>query len=104
VRNKKLPTGVFKFADELFGKIRRFYLVKFRPNYVRKSLEKRKGQCRRCGHCCSIAFRCPHLKEGNECAIYEHRYEQCALFPIDWRDIKYLSDTCGHYFDEDPNR
>jgi len=95
---RTLPEGALKFADQLLGKVRRFFLVKFRPDYVRKSIARRRGQCRRCGRCCSLAFRCPHLKEGNQCAIYANRYEQCALFPIDERDLKYLKDTCGHYY------
>jgi len=99
IQERKLPKGIVRFVDELLGKVRRFYLVKFRREYVAKSISERKGQCRRCGACCSIAFRCPHLKERNHCAIYDKRYEQCGLFPIDDRDLKYLRDVCGFHFD-----
>ena len=98
---RTLPTGALKFADQLLGKVRRFFLVKFRPRYVQESIARRKGECRRCARCCSLAFRCPRLKDGNRCAIYENRYEQCALFPIDERDLKYLADTCGHYYGDE---
>ena len=43
-------------------------------------------------------FRCPHLRDGNHCTIYVHRYEQCDHFPIDHRDLRYREETCGHYF------
>ena len=80
---------------DLWGKVRRFYLVRWHKDYVREKLALRRGECRRCAGCCSIAFRCPHLK-GNVCMIYEKRYRQCAAFPIDERDLKYRN--CGFYF------
>ena len=76
------------FVMEGWGKLRRFYLVRFRKSYVKKMHGLRRGQCLRCGACCSITIKCPHLKDGNRCSIYEHRYEQCRLFPIDPRDLR----------------
>ena len=94
-------TGLIRFLDECWGKVKRFLLVKLRPAAMRASVSRRKGECRRCGACCSIAFRCPSLRERNQCAIYETRYEQCRWFPIDARDLKYLGDTCGFYFEDE---
>ena len=83
---------------EGWGKLRRWYLVHFRPSYVKRMQALRRGECRRCGACCSIAFRCPHLANGNHCTIYEHRYMQCRLFPIDERDLRGRFRGCGFWF------
>lgn len=83
---------------EGWGKIRRLWLSKSRPGYVARMKALRRGQCLRCGSCCSIAWRCPHLVEDNHCSIYDTRYEQCGHFPIDHRDLRYRQHTCGHYF------
>jgi len=42
--------------------------------------------------------RCPHLKDGNHCSIYEKRAIQCRLFPIDARDLRGRFSICGYYF------
>jgi len=71
-----------------------------RPGYVRRSLALRSGECRRCGRCCSIAFRCPHYEDG--CAIHGRHYRQCKAFPIDRRDtelISRLGGRCGYTFE-----
>ncbi|HHT9121089.1 MAG TPA: hypothetical protein ACFYD3_11175 [Candidatus Hypogeohydataceae bacterium YC41] len=91
-------TYILRKLDEGWGKLRRFYLVHYRGDYVQRQLLLRKGECRRCGSCCRIMFRCPHLKGENQCDIYTCRYKQCIAFPIDNRDLKYLRHTCGHYF------
>jgi len=83
---------------EGWGKVRRFLLTKFRPGYVRRMRKLRRGECVRCGSCCAIMFKCPHLQDGNHCTIYERRYKQCDHFPIDHRDLRYREETCGHYF------
>jgi hypothetical protein len=89
---------ILRKLDEGLGKLRRFYLVHYREDYVQGQLALRRGECRRCGSCCRIMFRCPHLRGENQCNIYHCRYKQCRAFPIDDRDLKYLRHTCGHYF------
>ena len=84
---------------EGWGKLRRFGLTKFNPKHVARWRKLRRGECRRCGCCCSIMFRCPDLRDGNVCAIYERRHEQCDCFPIDPRDLRTLRGTCGFRFD-----
>jgi len=82
------------------SKLRRFWLVKARPGYVRRQLELREGECARCGLCCRIMFRCPHF-DGEGCDNYENRYEQCRAFPIDSRDtdlIREMGGECGFRF------
>lgn len=84
----------------LGGKMRRFFLSNLRPQQVKAALEKREGECDRCGLCCNIAFRCPFLKDGEDCStctIYEKRPTQCALFPIDPRDLKDVA-RCSYTF------
>lgn len=99
-----MPTGSFlQRLEEGVGKLRRFYLVHFQEDYVRAQLELRRGECNRCGDCCSIMFKCPHLDDENNCAVYECRYKQCAVFPIEPRDLKFLRHRCSYYFDgEEP--
>ncbi|HHT9118183.1 MAG TPA: hypothetical protein ACFYD1_06100 [Candidatus Hypogeohydataceae bacterium YC38] len=84
--------------EEGWGKLRRFYLVHYREDYVQGQVRWRQGACRRCGSCCRIMFRCPHLITENQCSIYYCRYKQCKAFPIDDRDLKYLRHTCGFSF------
>lgn len=88
---------------EGWGKLRRFFLAKFNLKHVEYWRNLRRGRCRRCGGCCSIMFRCPHLRDGNVCAIYEKRYESCDCFPIDPRDLRYLKDSCGFWFESPEN-
>jgi hypothetical protein len=75
----------------LRGKLRRWYLVRFRPDYVRRSLARRRGQCEHSGACCQLAYVCPFLGPGDpgvpSCAIYERRHPNCHAFPLDERDL-----------------
>lgn len=81
-----------------WGVLRRFLLVHFRPAYVERQLQKRQGECQRCGDCCLIVCRCPFLKGENECAIYSSRSRQCRKFPIDERDLRDVP-TCAFRFE-----
>ena len=90
--------ALFVKAVQGMGKLRRYVIAKTRRGYIARSKELRMGECLRCGACCSIMFRCPHLKDGNHCANYDKRYEQCGHFPIDARDLRYLEHVCGYYF------
>ncbi len=74
----------------LWGKVRRLGLSIFRPQYVRRSIERRTGACARCGACCRLGFRCQFLRDaGNltECRFHKFRPGNCRLFPIDERDL-----------------
>ena len=81
-----------------YGKVRRFWLSKFRPAYVQQMRRQRKGACVRCGSCCALMIRCPHLERPNHCLIYGRHYRQCNNFPIDHRDLRYLEGVCGFHF------
>ena len=83
---------------QVWGKLRRFWLTKTRPGYVVGQRARRRGECQRCGACCAIAYRCPHLANHNHCTVYGRRYHQCREFPIDHRDLRYLDKVCGFYF------
>ena len=75
----------------VWGKLRRFYLLTFRPNYVEESLKRRVGKCRRTGSCCRLAFTCPWfawLERLPICRHYRRRPRNCTIFPIDERDIR----------------
>jgi hypothetical protein len=91
----------------LWGKLRRFYHHFACPGYVRESLSRRRGQCRRCGACCRLGHLCPYLgKDENGlalCRVYSRRTENCRLFPIDEhdiadRDIVMPDVPCGYTF------
>lgn len=75
----------------LWGRPRRLFLGLFRPGYVRASHARRRGECRRCGACCQLAIRCPHLvyEDGlGGCDKYDQaRPLNCQTFPIDERDL-----------------
>jgi len=91
------------FYRQLINKIRRFYLVHFRKEYVRKQLSLRQGQCQQCGRCCSLVYRCPLLTKDGLCITYgKWRPAVCKVFPIDQRDIDEiatLGGKCGYSFE-----
>lgn len=72
------PGGGFCMSVELaWGRVRRAFLRRCRPDYVRRMAEKRQGQCPNCPH--DI---------------------------IDSRDLKFFRNACGHWFrpEDDPFR
>jgi len=78
-----------------FGKLRRQYLLAFRPKYVRSMQHFRNGACRGCGACCHLAWSCPLFScncEGRNnvigCSIYKKRPDSCRLFPMDEKDLR----------------
>ena len=91
----------------VWGKLRRFGLIHFRPGYVRRSLALRRGQCDHSGACCQLAFVCPRhgpLEHGEPgCTVYEKRPQNCRVFPIDERDLRdrdlvMPGHPCGFHF------
>ncbi len=90
--------------NHLMGKLRRFYLVYFRKEYVRRQLALRKGECHQCARCCSFVFACPMLTRQRLCRTYNRfRLEMCKSFPIDQRDIDEVARcgaTCGYRFEK----
>ena len=90
------------FVIHIIGKIRRFCLLLFRKNYIRSQQKLRRGECRQCARCCSLAFRCPLLTRENLCLTYmKGRPDVCKLFPIDQRDIEDVTVSggqCGYWF------
>jgi hypothetical protein len=93
----------------LQGVIRRLFLNLFRRKYVRASLARRAGECKRCGVCCHlVANKCGALhlhKDGQStCRLYSiSRLPNCCTFPIDPRDIAdrdlVAPETpCGYYW------
>ena len=92
-----------RFTLHTTGKLRRFWLVHFRKDYVQNQLLARKGDCRQCGICCNLLFTCPMLTKGGRCVVYGFcRPQACKVFPIDQRDIDEVSlcgGHCGYHFD-----
>jgi hypothetical protein len=84
----------------LYGQARRQYLSRVRPGYVSHAKTLRRGECRRCGSCCNLTFRCPYLAEdATGCLHYEKRQVTCRDFPIDALDLRLTRVPCGHYFE-----
>jgi len=54
----------------LKGQTRRIFFNYLKKGYVAEQLEKRKGDCRQCGQCCALVFRCPFLNSESKCIIY----------------------------------
>ena len=77
----------------LQGVARRFFLNLFCQGYVRKSLARRSGECKRCGVCCHlVANKCGalhlHHDGPSTCRLYSvYRLPNCCTFPIDPRDL-----------------
>jgi len=90
------------FALHATGKLRRFWIVHFRKEYVHRQLPVRKGKCHQCGTCCNLLFTCPMLKKQGRCFVYGScRSQTCMVFPIDQRDIdevKLCGVQCGYCF------
>jgi phosphatidylserine decarboxylase len=82
------------------AQVRRQYLSRLRPGYVRRARELRRGECRCCGTCCSLTFHCPLLDESNRCKYYQWRNVSCRDFPHDATDLRLTQVPCGHYFEE----
>ena len=84
------------------GKVRRFLLVKFRKDYVAGQINARQGECKQCGNCCEILFRCPLLIRGEDgttwCSIYDNRPGQCAAFPVDRQCLAEVEFDCSYSF------
>jgi hypothetical protein len=103
----KSPSSTRAFFILVWGKLRRAYLCFFRMDYVRQGHTHRHGECRRCGRCCFMVFRCPfYYMDGGipACRIHETKPRVCRLFPIDERDLRdrdlVAPDIpCGYGFD-----
>ena len=88
------------------GKTRRFFYGLFPNGYVKKQLENRQGECKRCGACCKLLFNCPFLDDSVtpcRCKIYGRTSANCRLFPLDERDLAERDlvapdKPCGFYF------
>ncbi|MFA4944962.1 MAG: hypothetical protein WC789_09715 [Lentisphaeria bacterium] len=79
------------------GKLRRWWLVTFRPGYVRRQLARREGECGQCGVCCGLGNTCPVLHFKKHCLIYHgYRPRACRFFPIDERDLRDVELAGGH--------
>lgn len=93
-----------RFYFHASGKLRRFFLVHFRKEFVGRQLQIRQGTCRQCGACCNLLFTCPMLNLQGNCVTYgKCRPQACKIFPIDQRDvdeIRFANGRCGFYFSE----
>jgi uncharacterized protein len=91
-----------KAKRQAIGKIRRFFLIKFKKQYLEQQMEQRQGECNQCGSCCELLFKCPFLvkvEDGSTlCSIYENRPKQCDVFPIDDKCLSEVDFDCTYTF------
>ena len=86
-------------SNKWSGVIRRFFLNKFNKEYVKNQMGLRKGECKQCGRCCQLAFRCPFLTKAGKCFVYHKgRPMSCITFPINKRDLDEVGSECGYFF------
>ena len=80
----------------LLARIYLTFAYNFAPFLINRSLKKRKGYCRECGHCCG---NCIFLYK-NRCVAYNSRPNFCHVdFPVNRFELKYLaSKDCGYRF------
>ncbi|MGK5084453.1 hypothetical protein WDW37_14255 [Bdellovibrionota bacterium FG-1] len=87
---------------QFLRKWRRFFIGNFNPGHIQKAIDStRSGECKRCGACCELLFRCPFLgRDGQNmpyCRVYgELRPTNCRNYPFDARDSEV--DQCGYSF------
>jgi hypothetical protein len=93
---------------QLRGKGRRFVQASLSRQDHDALLARRRGECKRCGGCCKLAFRCPFLRTDGEgkasCRIYGLRFAQCRLFPLHAVDLREVPGQCGYRFEAEPAR
>ncbi len=82
---------------------RRFYYL-FNKKQVLQSVEKRRGDCKRCGGCCNASIRCPSLAFDENgyamCKEHESRPHMCKLYPYSGKDyFSHLKNKCGFWYD-----
>lgn len=101
-------SGWTQVSLQLKGKVRRFVQSSVLREDTEPLLEKRDGECNRCGACCKILFRCPFLGTDDEgqytCRIYAMRFSQCRLFPLRAADLRELGEECSYTFAAEPLR
>ncbi|MCP4266042.1 MAG: hypothetical protein GY777_10795 [Candidatus Brocadiaceae bacterium] len=92
------------FFPSFKHQIWRWFYYFFNREKVLQSVEKRKGDCKRCGGCCSASIQCSSLafdKNGYAmCMEHERRPRMCKLYPFSDRDhFLHLKDKCGFWYD-----
>jgi len=91
-----------RWATRLAGQLRRQALCRLRPGYVARARRRRRGECRQCGSCCHLTFRCPFRRSDGLCNIYERRPRTCRDFPVDELDLRLTRVPCGYWFEPEP--
>lgn len=74
----------------LKGRLRRYFTIRFRKGYIKSQVQKRKGECKRCGLCCCERM-CPFVIENKgkwDCLLHPHKPLNCTVYPINQKDVK----------------
>jgi len=93
------------FFPSLKHQIWRWTYYFFNKEEVTRSVEKRQGECKRCGGCCHTSIRCSSLSFDENgyamCKEHDRRPHMCKLYPFSGRDhFAHLKDKCGFWYDE----
>jgi hypothetical protein len=78
-------TGII---PQMLRKLRRSYFSVFRRSYVKENLERRQGDCNRCGACCELVYKCPFVARDKDelayCRVYgTFQPASCRNYPFD---------------------
>lgn len=97
------PVKKTPFMAVLYSGFRRRFFVFFRPRYVIRSLLGRKGNCKKCGRCCSLNKAWCFDFKDNKCLTYDRQPFFCKVFPIDHKDkeMSGVSEECGYWWGDD---
>ncbi|MFA5992576.1 MAG: YkgJ family cysteine cluster protein [Candidatus Pacearchaeota archaeon] len=85
---------------KMFNRLKRDFKKLTNKNYIQDKINKRKGECKKCGQCCE---NCKFLdKTTNLCKVYETRPFYCHQeFPLDKTDQKiWKIKSCGYSFED----
>lgn len=93
---------IIKFFLSALRHARRLFYMKFRKEFLRESIAKRKGECKQCGCCEDRATKCPHFKEDvRKCDLYPDFPPACKIYPFDEKDKNWFSrEHCGFFWED----
>ena len=96
---------MIKILQSIKRELRREFLIHFRPDYIKKQMEKKRGVCGRHGCCLVSPFGKRRLgkcldKDGKTCLLWHNLPKRCQLYPIDEKDKDPATkDYCNFYWD-----
>lgn len=83
------PNYEENFFKRMYRVLRRKYYLKYKFDYVKESLSKRKGFCKKCGCCGTSWISCPyHNYQTGKCNLWDEKDK-----------TKFSKINCGFYWE-----